>query len=117
MYKDTNNEIVCPYCNYNGIVEKFKSKMNNEIIYRCDECFGIYESLVDLEYTVKVEVGSGYAAMIGVDVDNFERDTIKIGRLTTKDLEKYRVNYKELPPLKEIDYYAKGYINGRLIIK
>jgi len=117
MYKNSNNYIICPYCGYNGLVEKFKSKMNNEIIYRCDECFGIYESLVDLEYTVQAEVGSGYAKMIGVDVDNFERDTVKMGILTTKDLESYVIEYKEYTNLKDINYFAKGYFDGKLIIK
>lgn len=117
MYKDTNNEIICPYCAGNGIVEKFRSKMNNELIYRCDECFGIYESLGDLEYSVQAEVGSGYAEMIGIDMAHFERDTTKIGRLTVKDLESYRVTYKEYVSLKEANYHAKGYIDGKLIIK
>lgn len=117
MYKNESNEIVCPYCGEYGLIEAFHSKMNNEPIYRCDECLGIYESLSDLEYNVQTEVGSGYAKMIGIDVTHFERDTSKIGRLTTKDLEAYVIDYKTYTTLEDINYYAKGYLDGKLIIK
>ncbi|MGC6769252.1 hypothetical protein [Enterococcus sp. LJL51] len=117
MYKNEFNDIMCPFCGEYGLIEVFRSKMNNEPIYRCYECLGIYESLADLEYTIQAEEGSGYAKMIGVDVKNFERDTIKIGRLTTKDLESYVIEYKEYTNLKDINYFAKGYFDGKLIIK
>lgn len=64
--------------------------MNSELIYRCYECLGIYESLCDLEYNIQTQLGSGFAKMIGIE--NFKTDAVNLGRLSVYDLKEYPDN-------------------------
>ncbi|MBP1047635.1 hypothetical protein I6N96_15210 [Enterococcus sp. BWM-S5] len=112
MYKAKNDTILCPSCGKYGIIKIFKSKMNGELIYRCDECFGIYESLCELEYKIETQVNSGYAKMIGIE--DFKTDAINIGTLSAKDLQNYNVTFEEHPK-EGVDMYGKGYLDGKVI--
>lgn len=112
IYIADNGVIVCPFCGEYGMIEKFQSKMNNEIIYRCNECLGIYESLVDLEYNVQTQHGSGYAEMIGIE--DFDTDAVDIGPLRVGDLAKYKLTFKKYTIPEDVHANGKAYLDNRV---
>lgn len=88
--------------------------MNNEKIYRCDECFAIYESLSDLEYSIMVDLDSGYAKMIGIN--DFDIDAQNNGRLTIDKLKKYLISFNTYP-VSGITMYSKNYDGKKVIFE
>lgn len=109
MYKNKYDQIVCPVCGLYGAMEKWKSKMNGECIYRCYECLAISESLSDLNNGILVDRNSMYANMIGIQ--DFTIDADNLGILTTKDFEKFNVQIPEYPVNGIITMYGKKYNN------
>lgn len=112
MYKTDKDFILCPFCGVYGTIKKLQSKMNSEIIYRCNECLGIYESLVDLEYNVQTQHGSGYAEMIGIE--DFDTDAVDIGPLTVGDLAKYKLTFKKYTIPEDVHANGKAYLGNRV---
>jgi len=107
MYKNNNEQIVCPFCGLYGAMEKWESKMNGEFIYRCYECLAISESLSDLINDILVDKNSKYASILGIQ--DFSTDATNLGILTAKDFEKFNVQIPEYPINGLVTMYGKKY--------
>lgn len=86
--------------------------MNGELIYRCYECLGIYESLCDLEYNIQTQLGSGFAKMIGIE--DFKTDAVNLGRLSVYDLKEYTIDFKEYPD-NDVHMIGKAYFDRNVV--
>lgn len=115
MYKNRLDGIVCPYCGEYGVMQKFQSNVTKEVIYRCDECFGICESLSDLNNNIMVFEDSRYANFIGIN--NFDTDALLLGTLTEKDFEQFQFNIKSYPDNGIITMYNKSYDNDEITLE